>query len=249
MSSTTERGTAVILAGGKGTRLAPYTAIFPKPLVPIGQYPVLDILVRQLVAAGFTRLFFSVGHLAELIEAYFLSHPLKISRGLETAYVREEEPLGTAGPLRLIGDDLPEDFLVLNGDILTTLDFAALLERHRKSGAALTIAAHQRKVRLNLGVLVHDGQRLTDYVEKPSYDYDVSMGIYAYSSRAASLVPESGSFDLPDLVHALLEAGERVDCFLTDESCQWHDIGNPEDYASAQESFAESPSRYLPELN
>ncbi|MBN1433927.1 NTP transferase domain-containing protein [Candidatus Fermentibacterales bacterium] len=240
--------TAVILAGGLGTRLAPYTAVFPKPLVPIGQYPVMDILVRQLAAAGFSRLWFSVGHLAELVEAYFLNHPLRAASDLEIDYIREHEPLGTAGSLRLAGDRLPEAFLVLNGDILTDVDFAAMLERHVSSGAALTIASHGKHLTLPLGVIEQASGRVTGYVEKPSLEYEVSMGIYAYSRRALEYIPESGPFDLPELVHRLLEAGETVLRDLADESCSWHDIGNPDDYAAAQQSFRDAPSRYLPDL-
>lgn len=236
--------TAVILAGGRGTRLAPYTAVLPKPLVPLGNYPVVEILVRQLVSQGFDRLIFSVGHLAGLLEAYFRDHPVR-DTGAEISWVRESRPLGTAGPLRLM-EGLPESFLVLNGDLFTTADFAGLLEEHAGSGADLTIASRRKEVRLHLGVVVHEGERVVDYVEKPSYGFDVSMGIYAYSRSALELVEKDEHMDFPDLVLALISAGRSVRCSIS--RCQWLDIGNPEDYAEAQRLFEESPDSYLPPL-
>ncbi len=236
--------TAVILAGGRGTRLAPYTAVLPKPLVPLGDYPIVEILVRQLVSQGFDRLVFSVGHLAGLLEAYFRDHSVRRT-GVEVSWVREEEPLGTAGPLRLM-DGLPDSFLVLNGDLFTTADFARLLDGHSDSGAELTIAARRKDVQLQLGVVVHEEQQVVDYVEKPTYGFDVSMGIYAYSRSALDLIDRGSRMDFPDLVLALVSAGRSVRCALPD--CQWLDIGNPEDYAQAQRLFEEAPGRYLPPL-
>lgn len=236
----------MILAGGRGTRLAPYTAVLPKPLVPLGNYPIVEILVRQLVSQGFDRLVFSVGHLAGLLEAYFRDHSVRRRHTeVDISWVREEEPLGTAGPLRLM-DDLPDSFLVLNGDLFTTADFARLLDRHSASGAELTIAARRKDVRLQLGVVVHDDGKVVDYVEKPSYGFDVSMGMYAYSRSALDLIERGSRMDFPDLVLALVSAGRSVRCAMPD--CQWLDIGNPDDYAQAQRLFEEAPDRYLPPL-
>jgi len=237
----TQAKVAVILAGGKGTRLAPYTAVFPKPLVPLGQYPVVEILARQLVAAGFNELIFSTGYLAEMLRTYFHNHPLK-DQGVTFSWVTEPSPLGTAGPLRLI-EGLPEHFLVLNGDLFTTLDFDSFFSRHIDSGAALTIAIHARQVNLQLGVVKHDGPLVTGYIEKPSYSFDVSMGIYAYSRRSLEYIPEASRMDFPELVLKLTEAGEKVACEKSD--ARWLDIGNPDDYAAAQEEFTADPSVYL----
>lgn len=239
-----ERKVAVLLAGGKGTRLAPYTAVFPKPLVPIGEYPIIELIVRQLVAAGFNELVFSTGHLAELIEAYFTKHPLR-KRGVTIRFVREDEPLGTAGSLRLI-DDLPPNFLVVNGDVFTTLDFGRMFKGHIASGVPMTIATHKKHVKIQLGVLEREKDQVTAYIEKPTYDYEVSMGVYAYTERAVSFIPENSYFDFPDLVHALIGAGEQVHCHLSEDD--WLDIGNPDDYATAQEIFVQSPERYITDL-
>jgi NDP-sugar pyrophosphorylase family protein len=235
--------TAVILAGGRGTRLAPYTAVFPKPLVPIGNYPVVEILVRQLYAAGFQRLVFATGHLSELLRAYFHQHPL-IKRGVEFCWVREDEPLGTAAPLGLV-KDFPGNALVLNGDLFTTMDFSAFFRGHVESGCALTVAAHSRNVSLNLGVLSREGDRVTGYHEKPSYTFDVSMGIYGVSKRVLNHIPGESRMDFPELVTRLLERGETVRC--VDPDCHWLDIGNPDDYAAAQEEFEKRASLYMPE--
>lgn len=235
--------TAVILAGGKGTRLAPYTAVFPKPLVPIGDYPAVEILVRQLHAAGFRRLVFATGHLSELLRAYFHRHHL-IQKGVEFHWIREDEPLGTAAPLGLI-EEFPENALVLNGDLFTTMDFSRFFRDHTESRCALTVAAHTRKVGLNLGVLSREGDRVTEYREKPSYTFDVSMGIYGVSRRVLDFIPRNQRMDFPELVNILLRRGEKVRC--VNPECRWLDIGNPDDYAAAQEEFESNASLYMRE--
>lgn len=235
--------TAIILAGGRGTRLAPYTASFPKPLVPVGSFPVVEITVRQLASAGFTRLVFATGHLSELLMAYFHRHHL-LSKGVEFQWVRETEPLGTAAPLRMV-DDFPENALVLNGDLFTTMDFRHFFSEHLKSGAVLTVAAHTRTVSLNLGVLSLEGDRVTGYTEKPSYTFDVSMGIYGLSRKVLEYIPGQGRMDFPELVTGLVDGGEKVT--YLNPRCRWLDIGNPDDYAAAQAEFEANPSLYLPE--
>jgi NDP-mannose synthase len=234
--------TAVILAGGKGTRLAPYTAVFPKPLVPVGEYPVVEILVRQLVKAGFQRLVFATGHLSELIRAYFYNHPL-IESGVTFEWVKEDSPLGTAAPLRLVRD-FPPNALVLNGDLFTTMDFASFFDEHIQGGAALTVASHTRTVNIGLGVLSRDGECVTGYREKPSFTFDVSMGIYGFSREALRHIPAGRKMDLPDLVTSLVESGENVRALFP--KCRWLDIGNPDDYACAQREFEENSRIYLP---
>jgi len=230
---------AVILAGGKGTRLRPYTTVLPKPLVPVGERPILELILTQLHAAGFTRADLCVGHLGGLIRAY-LSESGVVPDGLEVHYQWEEEPLGTAGALHLI-ERPDEPFLVMNGDILTTLDYGEFLRAHSDSGAALTIATHKKDVPLALGVIESDGDTVTGYVEKPTLNYHVSMGIYGYSPWALDHVPK-GRFDFPDLVLKLLAEGERVDSRRFEG--EWFDIGTPDEHERAVSAFDEDPDRY-----
>jgi len=224
----------VILAGGKGTRLAPYTTIFPKPLVPIGDRPILEIIIRQLAVQGFGDIILSIGHLGELIEAYFQNERINMPE-LRLEYFREDDPLGTAGSLSMI-PGLDETFLAMNGDILTTLDYQALIRHHREQCAALTIAMHRKDVKIDLGVLETDDEgKLVSYNEKPDYSFDVSMGIYVYEPRALEYIPKGKYMDFPDLVHALLRRGEKVSGFRSQD--YWLDIGRREDYELAQQEF------------
>jgi len=224
----------VILAGGKGTRLAPYTTIFPKPLVPIGDRPILEIIIRQLAAQGLGDIILSIGHLGELIEAYFQNVRGNI-RGLSLEYFRENDPLGTAGPLAMI-PGLDETFLAMNGDILTTIDYQALIRHHRKQRAALTIAMHRKDIKIDLGVLeTDDGGKLVSYNEKPLYSFDVSMGIYVYEPRALEYIPKGKYMDFPDLVRVLMDNGETVAGYHSRD--YWLDIGRREDYELAQQEF------------
>ena len=226
---------AVILAGGRGRRLAPFTVAFPKPLVPVGDRAVLEILVRSLSRSGITEIVLAVDHLAELIMAYVEGHP-EMRDLARYRFVRDVKPSGTAGPLARI-EGLDETFLVCNGDLLTGLDFAALIEHHKKSGATLTVAVHRKPVKLGLGVLDIDGDGLvTKYTEKPVLHYDVSMGVYVYEPRALTYIKPGEYLDFPDLVTRLIEAGERVGAWRND--AYWLDIGNPDDYARAQEDAA-----------
>jgi NDP-sugar pyrophosphorylase family protein len=225
---------AIILAGGRGTRLAPYTTVFPKPLVPVGDMPILEIVVKQLRLFGITKITLAVGHLAELIVAYFGNGS---RHGVQIDYSREEQPLGTAGPLSLIGN-LDDTFLVMNGDLLTTLDFRGLLAQHRASGAMATIAAYERQTKIDLGILEIDGQnRITAYIEKPTYINRVSMGIYAFEPEVLSFVPKGIHFDLPDLIIRLLHANQDVRASVFDGF--WLDIGRPADYAYVTENTAD----------
>jgi NDP-sugar pyrophosphorylase family protein len=225
---------AVILAGGRGTRLKPYTTVFPKPLVPIGEYPVVEILIRQLIAQGITDVTLTVGYLAELLQAYFLQRP-SLTKQLKLSFINEVEATGTAGSLALV-PDLVETFLVMNGDVLTTLKFQDLIAYHRQQGAALTIAVHTKQIETNLGVLVvgEDG-RITDYREKPKLDYLVSMGIYVYEPRVLDYIGKGTYLDFPDLVLKLIGAGEAVAGYQSDDI--WLDIGRPEDYQNATDQF------------
>jgi len=224
----------VILAGGKGTRLAPYTTIFPKPLVPIGDRPILEILIRQLLSHGLGDILLSVGHLGELIEAYFQNGHKNLPH-LNLQYFRESNPLGTAGSLALI-PGLTETFLAVNGDILTTLNFQSLIKHHNEQKAALTIAVHKKDVQIDLGVLkTNESGALIAYDEKPVYSFNVSMGAYVYEPRALEYIPKGRYFDFPDLVKALLSNGEKVSGFFSTD--YWLDIGRREDYELAQQEY------------
>jgi len=222
---------AVILAGGKGTRLAPYTTVLPKPLMPIGDRAILDVVVRQLGSYGFTRQVFAVGYLAHLIKAVFGDGT---GHGVSISYHEEAEPLGTAGPLATI-QGIEGTFLAMNGDVLTTLDYAELFDAHRRAGNALTVATHRRTVRSEYGVLHVNGtsgmQEVTGYEEKPVIPYTVSMGVYVVEPEALDHVPRGEHFDIPDLVLALLDAGKPVGSYLFDG--YWLDIGRHDDYEQA----------------
>ncbi len=224
---------AVVLAGGRGRRLAPYTTVLPKPLMPVGDRSILDIVLRRLGAAGFGDVTLAVGHLSHLICAV-LGDGSEL--GVAVRYHHEEAPLGTAGPLATI-PDLDETFLRLNGDVLTTLDLRAFVRAHERAGNVLTIATHRRVVRADYGVLRTDGavgptHRVVTYEEKPELPYTVSMGIYALEPEAIEHVPPRRYCDLPDLVHALLAAGAPVGSYPFDGP--WLDIGREDDYRRAQ---------------
>jgi NDP-sugar pyrophosphorylase family protein len=232
---------AFILAGGKGTRLYPYTVTFPKPLVPIGDMPIIEIMLRQLSAAGVTDVSISVGHLAELLEAY-LRDGAKL--GVQIRYVREDKPLGTIGPLTLV-TDLPEHFLLMNGDVLTDLDYSSFYRSHVESGALVSISTYRKKVPIDLGVLVSEGGRVVDYLEKPTYTYDVSMGVYALSRDVLQHIPRGEYFDFPSLIKVLLARRQPVRAAFFDGI--WLDIGRPTDYQEAQETFSALRDRLLPQ--
>ena len=233
---------AVVLAGGKGRRLAPYTQIIPKPLMPIGDMPILEILLRQMKHAGIEDVVLTVGHLAELLHLFFQDG----SRlRLNISYSYEECPLGTAGPLAIVGG-LDDTFLVTNGDVLTTLDLTELIAFHRKEGAIATIASHKRKVKIDLGVIhCDDDARVVGYLEKPTYDYLVSMGIYVFEPRILDYIPENQYLDFPDLVHCLIQAGEKVSGYVFDG--YWEDLGRPDDYERASTDFENMRDQFLPE--
>ena len=232
---------AVILAGGKGTRLQPFTVSFPKPLVPLGDQPVIEVLIRRLMTFGINDITLTLGHLAELVKAYF-DHRKCLTKHLCLKFVDEEQPTGTAGSLSLV-PGLDQTFLAMNGDLLTDLDFDALVRFHRQQGAILTVATHRRSVKVDLGVIEFDGlQRITNYVEKPTTNYHVSMGIYVYEPSALRYIQRGQHLDFPDLVLQLIRAGENVCAYSTD--CQWLDIGRPDDYATAQRAFEEKAKEF-----
>jgi NDP-sugar pyrophosphorylase family protein len=232
---------AVILAGGQGTRLAPYTLTFPKPMMPVGDYPILEIVVRQLAAYGFLRITLAVGHLAELLEAYFGDGR---RWGVEIDYSYETHPLGTVGPLALI-EDLKDDFLVMNGDVLTTLDYGELFRYHQQGEAELTIASYRANTKVDFGVLEYDGQhRVVGYREKPVIPYDVSMGVYVFRKTIFDMFEAGESIDLPTLVHLML--GDKRKVKVRPSECRWLDIGRPDDYVVATQDFAKFRHEFFP---
>lgn len=236
---TTADVTVVILAGGRGTRLAPYTSVLPKPLMPIGDQSILEIVLGQLHDHGFPEVVLSVGYLSHLIRAVLEHHASQLGSAnrppLAIRYVQEDAPLGTAGPLRLV-DGLDHTFIVMNGDLLTTLDFSGLLAAHREAGNTLTIATHRRKIKLDYGVLHLDGElgstrRVVQYDEKPEFVSTVSMGIYVVEPIALSFVPDRTPFDFPDLVQTLLDEDHCVGSY--EHEGLWFDIGRHDDYEHA----------------
>lgn len=234
---------AVILAGGKGTRLKPYTTVFPKPLIPIGDMPVIEIVIRQLRHYGIKEITIAVGHLAELIEA-FLGNGKKY--GVKIDYSREEQPLGTAGPLALI-KDLDETFMALNGDLLTTLDYSKLIKYHKINSPIVTIGMHNRAHRVDLGVLELDrNNKVQDYIEKPLYKYQISMGIYIFEPRVLDYIPKNKKLDFPELIKSLISNKEKVIGYPCRDF--WLDIGRPDDYERAIIEFENKKKSFLKDI-
>jgi NDP-sugar pyrophosphorylase family protein len=233
---------AVVLAGGKGTRLAPYTKILPKPLMPIGDMPILEVILRQMKASGVDKVILTVGHLSELLKAFFQDGH---QWGLQIEYSYEKCPLGTAGPLALI-DTLDDTFLVTNGDVLTTMQLSDLINFHKEHQAIATIATHHRKLKIDLGVIQWDGSpRITGYIEKPVYDFCVSMGIYVFEPEVLAYIPRDQYLDFPDLVLKLIAAGEKVAGYKYEG--YWQDLGRPDDYERATQDFEKLRSQFLPQ--
>ncbi len=233
---------AILLAGGKGIRLSPYTKVIPKPLMPIGDRPILEVLLLQIQRAGIHQVVITVGHMAQLIASFFQNGK---NLGLDIQYSYEAVPLGTAGPLALI-DGLSETFLVSNGDVLTTLNIRDLLAFHKEQKATATIAMHHRQVHIDLGVIqLDDGPDITGYIEKPNIDYMVSMGIYVFEPQVLNFIPPGKYLDFPDLVKKLLAAGEKVVGYHFDG--YWQDLGRPDDYEQATLDFDEMRYQFFPE--
>lgn len=233
---------AVILAGGKGTRLTPYTKVLPKPLMPVGDMPILEILMRQLKREGVDEVILTVGHMAGLLRAFFNDGE---QIGLHIRYSYEDHPLGTAGPLALV-DGLDDTFIVTNGDVLTNLRVSEMVQFHKEQQAAATIAMHYRKVRIDLGVILcNGGPDVVGYIEKPTYDYAVSMGIYVFEPRVLSYIPSGEYLDFPNLVHKLLGAREKVVGYSFNG--YWQDLGRHDDYEQANIDFEQMRSEFLPE--
>lgn len=233
---------AVILAGGKGTRLAPFTTILPKPLMPIGDMPILEIVLRQMNRFGFDDVTLAVGYLSELLMAY-CGDGSKF--GIRIDYSHEDQPLGTAGPIALV-PNLDETFLVMNGDLLTTLDYGEMYRYHIERGAIATLATYNREVKIDLGVIDVDADNwVKDYIEKPTYHYSVSTGVYIFEPQVLEYVPPNQRLDLPELVLGLRDKGHPVNVFRFDG--YWLDIGRHDDYEAAINEFSAHRDIFLPD--
>ncbi len=233
----------IILAGGKGSRLYPYTVSLPKPLMPVGDFPILEVILRQLEACQLHQVTLAVGHLGNLIQTYCGDGS---KWGLKIRYSFEDEPLGTVGPLARL-ENLKDTFLVMNGDLLTTLSYPDLVEYHHKQNAVATIAAQKRWVDIDFGVIQRDKNngRMAKYVEKPRLSYLVSMGVYVFEPEVLNFIPPNKRFDFPDLMHVLLDREKNVAIY--DSKDFWLDIGRPDDYQKAVEEFEKNPRRFLTE--
>lgn len=224
---------AVILAGGKGTRLKPYTSVIPKPLVPVGEKAILEILITRLKKEGVDEVFICLNHFAEIIMAFFGDG----SRfGLKINYSLEDEPLGTVAPVKLI-KGLPEHFLVMNGDLLTDLPFGELFRYHLQGNALLTVSTYTRKTKIDFGVIDIDPVTLlaTGFREKPEFTFDVSMGVYVMNRDVLELVPSRTHFGFDDLMLTMLE--KKCPAKIFPYAGYWLDIGRPDDYEKANEDI------------
>lgn len=231
---------AVILAGGKGSRLRPYTVVLPKPLMPIGEYPILEVIIRQLAKHGFTTITLAVNHQAELIKAFFSDGN---KWGVQIFYSLENEPLGTMGPLKLI-QQLPDNFLVMNGDILTNLSYSNFYNTHVVSKALFTISSHKREQMIDYGVLqVNEQQQLIGFTEKPRNHYEVSMGIYMLNKKVLKHIPNKQAFGFDHLMLQLIQQKQTV--VVQPFDGLWLDIGRPDDYMQAIEQFDQLKDEFL----
>ncbi len=230
----------VILAGGQGTRLRPYTTVIPKPLMPVGDYPICEVIIRQLKQAGLKNIAISTGHLAGLIEAYFGDGK---KWGVHITYVREKQPLGTAGALKLI-KNMDHHCLVINGDVLTDLNFRELLRHHKKRKAAATITIKERVVKTDFGVIeVNEEGDLDQYLEKPEHKSYVSMGVYILNKECQRLIKKDEFIGMPDLLLKMKDRGDRISCFPT--RAMWLDLGRLDDFELSQDVFQKHKKKFL----
>jgi NDP-sugar pyrophosphorylase family protein len=233
----------ILLAGGEGTRLRPFTTMLPKALVPLGGIPILDIIVGQLERQGFQEIIVSAGYLADMIETHVRNRRPDTGK-LRLSIVRESTPLGTAGCLSMV-PNLSGSFLVMNADVLTTLDFCALIDSHRASDAVLTVAAIERVTRVEWGVLeTGNDDRLMVYDEKPQRSMLISMGLYVCEPDVLRYLSRDQRVDMPELIGRLLADNRRVRVHRSGD--YWLDLGHPHDYARACEDFEARRSDFLP---
>ncbi len=231
---------AIILAGGKGTRLFPYTVSIPKPLIPIGDTPIIEIVLRQLSYFGFTNITLALGYMADMMQAFVgdgAKYGVSIRCSLET------KPLGTIAPLKLM-NHLEENFLVMNGDLLTDINYRELYDFHMKHGCKATVATYTKKTKLQLGVLdADDNGKIVGFREKPVLENKVSMGVYMFNRSIVDFIPEDLYFGFDSLMYALIDKKDKVYSFPFDG--RWYDIGMHEDLVTASEEFLANKSIYL----
>lgn len=220
---------AVIQAGGKGTRLRPYTLILPKPLMPVGELPVIELLLKWLRRNGISEVLITTGYLGHLIKALCADGS---AWDMQITYSEETEPLGTVGALDLVRDHLDDTFLVLNGDLITDLNLRSFIHFHRSHGDLLTVGTTQKRVHVDMGVIETEGERITDFHEKPTLPYTVNMGIYCMEPDILDLIPKGVPFGFDHLMYQMLDNGQRAHAYRHDG--QWLDIGRPEDFQLAQ---------------
>ena len=216
---------AVIMAGGEGTRLKPYTQVIPKPLLPVGEKPILEIVIKQLKNEGFNDFIITTGYHGDLIKAYFQDGS---KFGVTIEYTTEEIKMGTAGALSLIGRKVTEPFLIINGDILTDLSLGKFLRAHSTQGATLTVGIIKYKLDIPYGVIKSNGLIFESIEEKPQYFFDVGAGIYAASPEILDHIPKGRKVDFPEVIKLLKDNGKDVRCFEIEE--YWKDIGIMEDF-------------------
>lgn len=253
------RTRAVILAGGRGTRLAPFTSVLPKPLMPIGERAILELVLERLESFGIVDITLCVGYLSHLIRAVLEN---RANDRVRIRYVLEQHPMGTAGPLRLV-EGLDDTFVVMNGDVLTDIDYSELLAYHSSQQNVVTIATHTRSIKIDYGVVRFDGngdangngngdgggataahQRITGFIEKPEYVSPVSMGIYVFEPSVFDYIAPDEPSDFPDLVKALLQAEQPVGAYFHDG--MWFDIGRQDDYTEAVEAWTREADLLAP---
>ena len=219
---------AIILAGGKGTRLKPYTVTIPKPLVPIGEHPILEVIIKQLVIHNFKHITLTVNHQADIIKAFFGDGS---KWNVKIDYSFENKPLSTMGPLKLI-NDLPENFLIMNGDVLTDLNFSNFYDYHVKNKNIFTISSYKRKQIIDYGVLeVNKKSKLSSFKEKPKITYNVSMGVYMANKEILNVIPQNTAYGFDNLMSDMMELDKSID--VNEFGGYWLDIGRPDDYERA----------------
>jgi NDP-mannose synthase len=235
---------AVILAGGKGTRLAPYTLVFPKPMLPVGGQPIIETIITQLAHHGFKDIVISLGYLGDLIKLYF-NDRTKVPSGVSLRYVYEDKPLGTAGALSLI-EGLEENFLVINGDILTTLNYENFFNFHVDKKASLSVAVGEKKVKMSLGIVTIDNDlRIMGFNEKPTFSFTDNIGIYIYNKKTLSYIKKNQHLDLNILIEKMIEKKDPVYAYMSQENYFWIDIGQHADFEHANREFETRRNEFL----
>lgn len=223
---------AVIQAGGKGTRLQPYTFVMPKPLMPVGESPVLEILLRWLRRSGIKKTIITTGYLGHLIRSLCSNgHNFDIN----ISFSQEPEPLGTLGGLTLIKPELCETFITVNGDLITDLNLREFISFHRSHGGLITVGVTEKNVKLDLGVLDASEGIVSNFREKPTIPFKVSMGIYCMEPGILELIPNGMAFGFDDLMHEMLD--RKIPIHVFEHHGLWWDIGREEDFRHAQTVF------------